>query len=363
MWLFFLKFFFDTDTHMSYNISIIYIKSSGLLYLILEVLLLEYEKMHRILGIFFKVLKGEKISIKGMAQIYGVSTRTISRDINDIRIFLTENRELLNNAELIYSPKDKTYILNSDDFLLNKELFAVVKVILGSRCFNKEDLLIIIEKLKHFTTQDDREMFNEIIKKEVFHYHEVKSDCNGVIDNLWKIINCIHNQRVITIDYFKMNRSEVKHKIKPVSIMFSEYYFYLIAYKYNDESYKPIYFRIDRISHITENKEQFTLERKYDFNEGNLREKNQFMFPGKDIKIRFQFSGPSVQAILDRLPTAKIIERKCNGVYIIDAEVNNGRGIMMYLLSQGSWVKVLSPQSFIDDMRTEIESMRNIYND
>ena len=35
--------------------------------------------------------------------------------------------------------------------------------------------------------------------------------------------------------------------------------------------------------------------------------------------------------------------------------------IKMYLLSQGSWVKVLAPQEFVDEMKTEIEKMKKMY--
>ena len=101
-----------------------------------------------------------------------------------------------------------------------------------------------------------------------------------------------------------------------------------------------------------------TLE-SYDFDEGELREQIQFMFPGKLRKIIFEFTGPSVQAILDRLPTAKILKYE-NNHYTIEAEVY-GEGIKMYLLSQGSWVKVISPAGFVDEMRDEIEKMRNHY--
>lgn len=323
---------------------------------------MKYEKIDRILEIFFRIIKGEQISLSKLAQNYGVSTKTISRDINSIKMFLSENRTLMNNSELIYSYTNKTYTLQSDELFLNKEMFAIVKVLLGSRCFNKEDLLVIIQKLKHFTTQNDHEMFDDIIKKEIYHYHPVKCDCRDVIDNLWKIILCINSQKMITIKYYKMNRAEVNHKIKPVSIMFSEYYFYLIAYKYDDITFSPIYFRVDRIVSIIEHNQTFKLDRKFDFNEGNLRERNQFMFPGKDMKIKFEFEGLSVQAVLDKIPTAKIVD-KINKRYIIEAEVNYGRGIIMYLLSQGAWVKVLSPQCLIDDISMEIEKMRNLYND
>ena len=307
---------------------------------------MENEKNERMLEIFFRALRGESISVKKFAEEYKVSTKSISRDINRIQEFLSEHREMMQNAELTYSYKNRAYLLNSDEFLKNKELFALVKVILGSRCFSKEEVLTLIAKLKRFTTIHDKQQLENLIRKEVYHYHEVKSDCKSVIENLWKLIQAIEEKRTITITYYKMNREEVKRKIKPTAILFSEYYFYLIAYMADDEEYKAKYFRVDRISAMMEHRENFQLDRKYDFDEGDLREKNQFMFPGENIKIRLAFSGLSVQAILDRLPTAKIVEKNGN-TSIIEAEVNHGRGIIMYLLSQGSWVKVLSPQSII----------------
>lgn len=321
---------------------------------------MEREKSNRMLEIFFRALRGEKISLKKLAEEYNVSTKSISRDINSIQNFLAEHRELMQNAELTYSHKERAYILNSDEFLKNKELFALVKIILGSRALNKEEILTLITKLKKFTTIQDRKTLENLIRKEIYHYHEVKSDCKSVIDNVWKIVQAIEDKHTISITYYKMNRDEVKHKIKPVSVLFSEYYFYLIAYKADDMSYKPIYFRIDRISSITEHREKFELEKKYDFDEGNLREKNQFMFPGDTVKIRFEFSGLSLQAILDRLPTAKVVEKNGN-TSIIEAEVNHGRGIIMYLLSQGSWVKVLSPQSLADEIKEELNKMISYY--
>lgn len=318
------------------------------------------QKSYRMFEIFFRALRGEPITVKKLAKEYKVSTKSISRDISEIQEFLSEHRDLMQNAELNYSHKNKAYILNSDEFLKNKELFALVMIILGSRALSKEDVLVLISKLKKTTTIQDREKLENLIRKEIYHYNEVRYDCKSVIDNLWKIIQAIEEKHTITITYYKMNRDEVKHKIKPASIMFSEYYFYLIAYNSDDTEYKPIYFRIDRISAITEHRESFQLERKYDFDEGDLREKNQFMFPGETVKIRFEFSGLSLQAILDRLPTAKVVEKNGN-TSIIEAEVNHGRGIIMYLLSQGSWVKVLSPQSLVEEMKEEISKVQTYY--
>ena len=321
---------------------------------------MKHQKNKRMLEIFFRALRGEQISLKQLAEEYQVSTKSINRDISEIQDFLSEHRELMQNAELAYSQREKVYVMTSDEFLKNKELFAVVKVLLGSRCFSKDEILTLISKLKKFTTIEDRESFENLIRKEVYHYNEVKFDCYSVIDNLWKLIQAIEQKKVITVTYYKMNRSEVRRKIKPVAVMFSEYYFYLIAYDTSDTAQKAKYFRVDRITAMTEHREHFELDKTRDFDEGDLRQRNQFMFPGEPVKVKFEFSGLSAQAILDRLPTAKVIEKNGN-VSIIEAEVNNGRGLMMYLLSQGAWVKVLSPQSFVDEMKAEIEKMKHLY--
>lgn len=321
---------------------------------------MEQEKNNRMLEVFFRALRGEPVSVKSLAKEYGVSTKSISRDISSIQKFLSDHRELMQNAELSYSHKERAYIMSSDEFLKNKELFALVKVILGSRCFSKEEVLILIEKLKRFTTVSDKKLLENLIRKEVYHYHEVRSDCKSVIENLWKIVKAMEEKRLLTITYYKMNGDEVKRKIKPVSVMFSEYYFYLIAYMADDNVFEPKYFRIDRISAITEHREQFQLEKIHDFDEGLLRERNQFMFPGETVKIRFEFSGLSLQAILDRLPTAKVVEKNGNSS-IIEAEVNHGRGLVMYLLSQGAWIKVLSPQSLVDEIQAELDKMQSLY--
>lgn len=85
------------------------------------------------------------------------------------------------------------------------------------------------------------------------------------------------------------------------------------------------------------------------------------MWPGELRTIRFEFSGPSVQAVLDKLPTAKIIDRLGGDKYLIEAEVY-GDGIKMWLLSQGTWVKVVFPPEYVDEIKKEIKDIYSIYN-
>lgn len=60
------------------------------------------------------------------------------------------------------------------------------------------------------------------------------------------------------------------------------------------------------------------------------------MYGGKIQRVRFDYSGTDVDAILDRLPTAQIISEE-SGKYSIKAEVF-GKGIDMWFRSQGDMI-------------------------
>ncbi len=315
-------------------------------------------KQDRVLEIFFRGLHGEDISVKQLAAEYGISTKSISRDINDLKAFLADHRELVGNAELEYSNRDKCYRLYMEEFLTDKELFALVEVLIGARAFSKQELLVLVEKMRRFTTPENRSRLNELIRKEMYRYPEVMHDCESVQEVLWQLIGCITDKREITIEYYRMDRKWVTHRLRPASVMFTDYYFYLIAFD-TDNLERPIYFRVDRIKHITCHRKSVTNAPSAEFDEGLLRQRSLFMMPGKLQTIRFEFYGTAIQAVLDKLPTARVIERN-RGVYTVEAEVY-GDGIKMWLLSQGKRIKVTAPADFVEEIKSEIAEMSRYY--
>ena len=72
-------------------------------------------KQYRVLEIFFRALRGENISVQELANEYGVSTKSIARNISDLKNFLADHRELVGNTELQYSYSDKCYRLFMKD--------------------------------------------------------------------------------------------------------------------------------------------------------------------------------------------------------------------------------------------------------
>ena len=56
------------------------------------------------------------------------------------------------------------------------------------------------------------------------------------------------------------------------------------------------------------------------------------MYSGELRRVKFAYSGPSIEAVLDRLPTAEILAEK-GGCYTVSAEAY-GNGIDMWLKGQ-----------------------------
>ena len=308
------------------------------------------DKVERVLGIYTKLMEGDVINKAKEAQGYGVTKRSIQRDIDDIRSFLESDAERHGYINtVIYDRKKKGYRMKRilEVKFTNSEILAVCKILLDSRAFIKEEMETMLKKLISCgVPKYDRTMVEDLIKNEFFHYVELKHK-KSFMNDMWNIGQAIRNCNFIQIEYSK-KKTIVKRKLKPVAIMFSEYYFYLTAFiddkdvqkrfDVSDDPFPTIY-RIDRIKKLKVLNEKFHIPYSSRFKEGEFRKRVQFMYGGRLQRVKFRYSGENVEAVLDRLPTAEILSEE-NGVYTISAEVF-GKGIDMWLQSQGNMVERL----------------------
>ena len=207
----------------------------------------------------------------------------------------------------------------------------------------KDEMLPILDKLiECCVPAENRTVVKELVANEKFHYIEPHHQ-KRLLPGLWEIGLAIQHQNVMEIEYEKLGRSGTVHRvIEPVGLLFSEYYFYLAAFIRNidresvfenpDDIFPTIY-RLDRIQSFHVLEEHFRVPYKDRFEEGEFRKRVQFMYGGKLQRIKFRYTGPSIEAVLDRLPTAQILNQDETG-WVVTAEVF-GKGIDMWLRSQG----------------------------
>lgn len=296
-------------------------------------------KGFRLLNIYERLNKGETVNKQRLADEFGVAPKTIQRDIDDLRAYLAEEHFTEIETSIRYDKaKDVYYLVRLErEWLTNEEATALCKILLESRAFNKTELSGIIEKLIMQIAPEDRKTAESIIRNEYFNYVPLKHEKN-LLSPLWQLSKYITEQKEISFYYHRQDGKQSKKLIKPVSILFSEFYFYLIGFDAQNTVDYPIVFRVDRMVDTKPTDETFTVPYKDKFNDGEFRKRIQFMYSGELKTVKFYYSGV-LEAILDRLPTAKILEEK-DGVYLISAETY-GDGIYMWLRAQEDNVKII----------------------
>lgn len=305
----------------------------------------------RLLAMYAQLAEGKPLYKAREAVKYNCSLRSIQRDIEDLRSFFADRSETTGVVqELIYDRKLNAYRLVPPlrNLLTNEETFAVLKILLESRSLTKAELFPILEKLiSCCVPPDNRRQVTDLIANEKYHYVEPRHK-KEILEKMWNLSAAIRAHKEIKITYMRQNGDAVSRVLKPVGIMFSEFYFYLVGFidkenqlekiKFEVENDPfPTIYRIDRIKEYAVTDRHFNVPYQNRFEEGEFRKRVQFMYGGKLQKIKFWYKGPSVEAVLDRLPTAKILQHNGNG-YLITAEVF-GKGINMWLRSQGDMVE------------------------
>lgn len=307
-------------------------------------------KILRVLGIYTKLMNSCLINKAQEAQNYAVNERSIQRDIEDIRSYLeneARNDGCINS--IIYDRIAKGYRLEQIYKMKfsNSEVLAVCKILLDSRAFTKQEMAEVLDKLVSCCVlKSNQKLISDLINNEKFHYVEPRHK-TVFMDKMWDIGLAIRGCHYIVIEYERAkDRTVVKRKVKPVAIMFSEYYFYLAAFIDDKEVQKdfevindsfPTIYRFDRIKKLNVLDENFHIPYRSRFEEGEFRKRVQFMYGGKLQKVIFEYSGNDIDAVLDRLPTGIVLSEE-DGVYTVSAEVF-GKGIDMWLKSQGDTVQ------------------------
>ena len=306
------------------------------------------KKTERILSISQRVARGEVINKAEEAARFGVNERSIQRDVDDIRAYYANNPEA--NRELRYDRAKKGYLLVQDSrqSLSNSEILAVCKILLESRSLVKDEMYPIIDKLvESCVPSQNKQLVKDLIANEKYHYLEPHHG-KRFVERMWDIGSAVQQQRLLRVTYRKLKEQEpVTRLLQPVGIMFSEFYFYLAAYICPDEHYPdavrhpfPTVYRIDRIDDYELLDERFKVPYAERFQEGEFRKRVQFMFGGELKTVKFRYKGLSVESVLDRLPTAKILSHSKTNGYLITAEVY-GDGIDMWLRSQGNNIEMM----------------------
>lgn len=313
------------------------------------------------LSMFERLSKGDALNKEDEAQRFGVNTKTIQRDIEDLRTYLAEAHPNETENQIEYDKQHRGYVLRRDGqvWLTREEVLWIVRVLLESRSLPTREMHTLLGKLSAQCSPGERQRIAEIVRNESHHYMPLRHG-RSLMDMLWDLSRAYREQRIVEIKYQRESQGQPRERrVLPQGVLFSEYYFYVLAYIEGQNYDFPTIYRLDRIQSYVVTDDHFKVDYAKRFEEGEFRKRIQFMQSGRLMKVTFRFWGESLEAILDRLPTAEIIRQDENGT-VLRAETF-GRGIKMWFLSQAQHLEVLEPLEFREEMKKTVTEMMNLY--
>lgn len=315
------------------------------------------DKTNRILMMFTDLTRGKTINKTEVSKKYKVSERSIERDLEDIRNFLAE---IHSNGEVLFDKDGGTYYLSNweDHKFTGTEVIVLLKILIGTRALRKEEMESISKSIRLMLDPTEKKETLHAILNEVENY--VSPVHNKNILQLIEDLNKVIIRKVkIKLNYTKANGVVVNRTVLPLAFVFSDFYFYLIAFIDGTEYNYPAFFRIDRIDSFTDTKERYDDKLYLKYNTGSMRNCLQFMYAGELLTVKIKCKNCAVEILKDRLPNHLLLEDK--GDYKIFSVKIFGNGFIIWALSQGDNIEILEPQKLREKIMSKIQKLNQIY--
>lgn len=300
------------------------------------------------LEILFILLARRKVSAGELAHRFEVSVRTIYRYIDEMTIAGIP-------IDVARGANGGIYI--SDTFKLPKGLMtkeeyalAIQSMLTMNAQFKDPALESAIQKL---SAQMKSEKYDLTLSGNILVDSGTWGDANAFSEKLSLLENSIEERIALDIDYLSRDGTRTQRRIYPHLLVYKQNIWYVYAFCTTRDAFRL--FKLGRMRSILKTEEHF--ERK--------------PFRREDVPLKFWHDGENAifarfEIFPDALPFAEEwlgVENVQNyaGRYFSEVELPDDESLIGKILSLGAGIKVLSPLSLSERVRTAAENISKNY--
>lgn len=289
-------------------------------------------QVNRLFEIIYILLEKENVTAKELAEHFGVSVRTIYRDI-----------DVLSRSNIpIYTNQGKGGGINLlDNFVLDKSLISEDE---------QNQILFALQSLEKLNVNNEKMLLDKmsiLFNKATRNWIEIDFSSWGTDstqnERFNKLKEAILNKQVVEITYFNSYGEENIRKVEPLQIWFKDKSWYIKAFCRLKQDYRI--FKIARIIDIKILDEHFEKDLPVE-----KEEKTKF----KVISLKLEISKEMAYRVYDEFEKENINKNE-NGDFIVEVEYPENEWVYGYILSFGEYVKVLSPEYAKDIIKKRLE--------
>ena len=257
---------------------------------------------------------------------FNVSKRTFQRDLDDIRS--------LYNIDIVYDFSRKVYFIDLEEQPeLNERILEA---------FDTFNALNITDRLSNYI-------------------HFEKRRPQGT-ENLYGLLHAIKNKVQISFSYKKFWEDEMSQRTaEPYALKEFKNRWYVLANDLKDNKVKS--FALDRLTELEITRKKFQLPIDFDVNEHykycfGIISPNEHQ-PQEVILSFDPFQGKYIKTL--PLHESQVILKDNEEVLLIKLTLFLTHDFLMEILSYGDNVKVIQPESLIEDLKTSYENALKLY--
>lgn len=281
---------------------------------------------------------------------YGISAerKSLYSDIENLRVY---------GMDIIGEQQDRTYYYH-----------------VGNRQFELAELKLLVDSVqsaKFITAKKSTELIKKIeglaskyeasqLHRQVYVAERVKTINENIYYNVDKIHTAISENSKITFQYFQwdiykkmiLRKEGALYEVSPWALSWDDENYYLIAFDSNEDKIK--HFRVDKMLHINlknEKREGKVCFKKFDM--AVYARKMFGMFGGEEKTVKLECKNNLVGVIIDRFGKDITIIPKDEEYFMVNIDVAVSRQFLAWVIALGDGVKVLEPESVIEQMREE----------
>lgn len=258
---------------------------------------------------------------------------------------------------------------NGKTFINGQEALVLTKILLASRALNDQETTTIINKWQNMISTKARKTIKSAVN-ENFDNESYIIDSNDREKTIWKLEEYIQSRSNISFNYRNLEVSgspEVNEEILPLHVFFDNYYFFLKGYKFENNHSQFKTYRIDWMKDITKVKSKIKLIGQNMPQNSKEDPKSLFAYDGEEKSLEFEYYG-FPDYIYDKFPQVELEKVEPDKpkkfgfpVHKMRVKIHYSDGVKMWLLSQATVLKVLSPPEVVEDLRNLLEDGLKMY--
>lgn len=289
---------------------------------------------------------------------YGIRAerKSIYSDIENLRLF---------GMDIIGEQRDRSYCyyVGNRQFEL-AELKLLVDSVQSSKFITAKKSNELIKKIEGFASKYEASQ----LQRQVYVSERIKTMNESIYYNVDTIHTAIGANSKITFQYFQwdvhkqmvLRKNGALYEVSPWALSWDDENYYLIAFDSKENKIK--HFRVDKMLHIEvkndkrEGKEQFN---KFDM--AVYAKKTFGMFGGEERTVKLLCENSLAGVMIDRFGKDLFLIPTDESHFTVRVNVAVSRQFLSWVIALGEGVKIVEPESVVEQMKEEVQRLIRQY--